>query len=126
MAAKLLKGITHCILIMPKDKAVAEKNGVYAFLFLCFGPGDEDAIAQVHLTKVNDRFAWRSPHTTVGRKSVPVFKGQLATEITLIAQEAYELVKKQFGKVRYGRKYRIAGNKAIDETPMESVGVAEA
>lgn len=116
---KLLKGVTHAIVVMSK-KEVAEKSGIYGTMFLVFGSDEANAIGQIHLLKLDNRLVWRPPNVTVtigGQpKSYPVFKGKVADEISEWGEKAYSLIKKTFGKAQFGHKYRIANDQAFDET----------
>jgi hypothetical protein len=120
---RLLKSITHALVVMTKDKDLAAKIGIHGILFLCFGPEEGNSIAQIHLVKSGDRFSWRPPYVDVTvdgkQKKLPVFKGQVAEEISQWAQDAYDAIKKDFGRAKYGKRYRVANGKAYDETPVE-------
>jgi hypothetical protein len=116
---KLLKGVTYTLVTMSK-KEVAESTGIYGTLFLVFGPEPSNAISQIHLVKQDNRLLWRPPHVTLSiggqEKKYPVFKGKLADEISDSGREAYDLIKKTFGKAQFGHTYRVANGKVVDET----------
>lgn len=117
----LLRGITHCILLMTKSKELAAKTGIHGTLLLCFGPGDEnDAIGQIHFVKNGNRFEWRLPYANINGKNYPVLKGKLADEVLELAEQVRNTIHKDLGKTTYGRRYRIANGRAVDETPQES------
>jgi hypothetical protein len=122
-STKLLKGVTHTLVNMTKTKEAAEKTSIYGVISLCFGRGDEkDSISQIYLVKSDGRMTWRLPMVTVGGKTHPVFKGQLADELNGLCDEAYQLIKKTFKTVKMGSRYRVANGKVVDET----TGPAEA
>lgn len=116
---KLLKGVTHAIVVMSK-KEVAEKSNIYGTMFLVFGSDPVNAIGQIHLVKMDSRLVWRPPNVSVNiggqPKTYPVFKGKVADEISEWGEKSYSLIKKTFGKAQFGHRYRIANDRVYDET----------
>lgn len=112
---KLLSKVTHVIL-KTSGKAYAEKSGIHAVMSLCFGPGDDDCITQVHWKAPY----WRLPHVPVEvdgvTKDKSVLKGKLAQEATEWGQVIIDAIKKKYGGVKYRKKYRMpVGTLEVEE-----------
>jgi hypothetical protein len=107
---QLLVGYTHT-LIHTTPKEVAKLTGVYAYVDICYGPGNQDAIANIPWRLVDKQMAFTSPRTAVAvgtaREVRPVFTGQLNQELCAICTAKIVQIKKQFGVVRSGKTYRV-------------------
>lgn len=122
MKDTLFPRLTHMKLTMLENKEVAKKYGYRGTFFACFGPGDDDAIGQIHLEGTRGSPVFRPPQIRlINDKSYPVLKGKVAEELIRRSQEAFEMIRANYGKIEYGRTYRVAGTKvSIDERKIEA------
>jgi hypothetical protein len=118
-----LSGITHALVSVPKRED-SEQSGIRASVSLCYGPGDDTAIANIHYVKGMAGMTWTVPHVEIvedGRKVwSPVFRGELLEKLCDAASRALDRVKEQIGTPKWDTSYRVFG------TPDHQVKVEEA
>ena len=108
--SNLLSGLTHAVVSVSKRED-SEASGIRASVSLCFGPGDDTAIANIHYVKGTDGMQWLVPHvdTVLDGRPVksPVFRGELLAKICQVAARALERVKEHVGTPAWGVSYRV-------------------
>ena len=118
MPNKLL-GWTHCI-VQTTSREFSQLNRIYGYINVCFGPGDNDAIVGITWLKVTDKqYGFQMPQFSYprdkdSRSILPVFKGQLAIELSSIAASAVEEVKK-LGRYQHNKRYRVDKSGAVEK-----------
>jgi hypothetical protein len=123
----LLKGITHVIIQTAQSLQIAKETGVYAIAELCFGPGDQNTIAQVEYKQLKDgkSMSWQLPVKTVERDGknvqLPIFTGELMLELSNLAAQAMARIKKELEPPKTnGKTYRVTKKKVEDITNGEA------
>jgi hypothetical protein len=110
MSAKFLAGITHAIVTTSK-KADAETTGILAVVDLCYGPGDDHRMGQIQLIQRGDDVGWMGPQVLkmVGGRQIicPVFTGEPHDFVCRAAARAWERVKTDIVRPKYGKRYRV-------------------
>lgn len=108
--SNLLSGLTHAVVSVPKRED-SEASGIRASVSLCFGPGDDTAVTNIHYVKGAEGMVWVVPHVDVvldGRSiKSPVFRGELLEKICQVAARALERVKEHLGTPSWGTSYRV-------------------
>jgi hypothetical protein len=118
MKDTLFPRLTHIKLTMLADKDIAKKYGYKGTFFACFGPGDDNAIGQIHLEGTHGAPIFRPPQIRLGNnKSYPVLKGKVEEELIWRAQEAFQMIRANYGKIEWGRTYRVAGTRVTRDEP---------
>lgn len=115
---KLLAGMTHAI-VRHTSKKDADDNHIFAFVDLCFGPGDDDRIVAIPFEQVaKKQYVFHAPNTVFlcqGKKTkTPVFTGQLGREICEACQSAMDLVRQKTGGYRHNKSYRVTEKTVVE------------
>lgn len=115
--SKILPGVTHAVVRTPKKADSIAMGGVFAYVDICFGPGDADAIRNISFKKEGAGFVTTIPGTilTVDGKIdyQPAMVGQVAATIIAAASKALDRVKSEKG-LKYNKSYRVFAN-SIEE-----------
>lgn len=119
--SKVLTGMTHAI-VRTNTKADAELTKIYAYVDLCFGPGDENALCNIAYKQNGAGHPEFTPPVTAvvkdGKKViVPLVTGQVATKILLAATAALDRVKAAKG-LKYGKSFKVFAN-GVEEIPQQ-------
>lgn len=119
--SKVLAGMTHAI-VRTTSKEDAQQSKVFAYVDLCFGPGDENAICNIAYKLNGSTPEFTPPVTAViknGKKVlIPLVTGQVATTILVAATRAIDRVKSAKG-FKYGREYKVFSNN-VEEVLVEA------
>lgn len=119
---KLTALITHAYIhTLPKEKA--KELSIYAYIDLCFGPGDDNIISGIRYQKSGNEFVFAGPvfykFTEKGEKeTTPVFKGAMLHELSTMCAIYMDQVKK-LGRFDHGKKYRVTIGSAVEITENE-------
>jgi hypothetical protein len=113
-----LVGITHAI-VRNLSAEDAKASGIYAYVELCLGPGDDDALVGLAYMKIDkSKFGFRGPETILVRDGhtvvVPAIKGELSMELIGKAAKAVSLVKEKIGKWEPGKHYRVTSKNVVE------------
>lgn len=109
--SKILPGITHAVVRTPK-KEDSQAMGIFAYVDLCFGPGDESCIRNVSFKKASVGLEYeanvpRSMSIVDGKKVYQkLVTGDAETMVVLVASKALDKVRAEKG-LKYGRSYRV-------------------
>jgi hypothetical protein len=110
--SRILTGLTHAIIKTP-TKTSANKSGIYALVDLFYGPGDDNAIRGIAWKKTGDRqYAFQVPTIKAMVEednwvNIPVFTGEIATDLIRQAARSMDAVKKSINHFEYGKTYRV-------------------
>jgi hypothetical protein len=119
---RFLTGMTHALVYVPSKEDV-NGTGIRATVSLCFGPGDENAITNIHYVRSDGGLFWEVPHISTTRNGrpvkSPVFTGELLEKLCQAAARALERVKQQIGTPDWDTTYRVFGRP--DGTPIVEV-----
>jgi hypothetical protein len=121
MKDTLFPRFTHVTLVTAKSKEQATALGFNGAFSICFGPGDDTAICQIHLAETDSgrRPTYKLPEILITEKGRtvrrPVFKGKIRDEIIAHVNHARDMIKATYGKIGYGYTYTVAGTKVTRE-----------
>lgn len=108
--SKILPGITHALVRTPKKEDSFAMGGVFAYVDLCFGPGDESAIRNISFKKNGTGFTSHVPNSVsiVDGKRVyqKIVTGQAESLMIMAATRAMDRVRSEKG-LKYGKAYRV-------------------
>lgn len=110
---KILPGVTHAIVRTPKKEDSLAMGGVFAYVDLCFGPGDEDAIRNISFKKEGAGFVTSVPKSKLIADGEIVYQpaliGQVASTMVAAASKALDRVRSEKG-LKYNKSYRVFAN----------------
>ncbi len=123
---KYFPGVTHSIVrTVHCAEDMKLMKGVLAFVDVCFGPGDCDAVRMIAIKKMSGPIAGVTAHIprTIlireGKKGwIPVIEGKAAEEAKMTALIAFDRVKSAHG-LKFNKTYRILAK------TVEEIGVLE-
>lgn len=99
------------------------EHGIYAYVDLCIGPGDEQKITGIKYQKTGKDYVFASPLIKILNQkgeleAVPVFSGQIFTELSALCATYMDQIKK-LGRFGYSKTYRVTVSNAKDVTDGE-------
>lgn len=124
--SKILPGVTHAIVRTPK-KEDSLAMSIFAYVDLCFGPGDEDAICNIAFNRAAGGFTCEMPRSSTiingQREHKHVMVGKVASTMVAAATKALDRVKSEKG-LKYNKSYRVFANSVeeIEEVKTNVVG----
>lgn len=127
---------THAVVVTSKSKEQLNKTNEIALIYLCAGPGDENAIAVLYgkLDPKGPAGALLPKQTVregilnqpVGKEHGPthelIFTGNILSRVIRFAEYAMECIKKSQGSVKINKKYRVSvsgGVEVVEEAKLE-------